>query len=85
MTNCEVQRHLIIWDLYKAKAQTLARDQSDFDLALPRMTLEARAWLLRHLEKRFPEGHAWITILRGIIVQQPGRGDAADSAPHPER
>ena len=50
--------------LYKAKPQTLAKDQSDFDLAVPRMTREAQAWLLRQLEKRFPGGHAWIISLR---------------------
>ncbi|MCD4702599.1 MAG: amino acid transporter [Candidatus Aegiribacteria sp.] len=55
--------------LYKAKPQTLAKDQSDFDLAVPCMTFKARAWLLRHLEKRFPEGHAWITVLGEMMIQ----------------
>lgn len=50
--------------LYKAKTQTLAKDQSDFDLAVPLMAPGARVWLLRHLEKSFSEGHRWITILR---------------------
>ena len=70
--------------LYKAKPQTLAKDQSDFDLAVPRMTSEAHAWLLGHLEKRFPEGHAWITSLSERMAQQPGGDDAANRAAHPQ-
>jgi len=50
--------------LYKAKPQTLDKDQSDFDFAVPCMTREARTWLLHHLEKRYPEGHDWISVLR---------------------
>jgi len=54
--------------LYKAKPQTLAKDQSDFDLAVPHMAREAHVWLLRQLEKRFPGGHAWFTSLRGEVA-----------------
>jgi hypothetical protein len=50
--------------LYKAKPETLDKDQSDFDLALPRVAPEDRAWLRRHLETRFPDGHPWIESLR---------------------
>ena len=50
--------------LYKAKAQILAKDQSDFDLVVPYMSLEALEWLLRNFEKRFPEDHHWIITLR---------------------
>ena len=69
--------------LYKAKSQTLAKDQSDFDLTVPQMPREAQAWLLRHLERIFPKGHAWITSLMQLIAQQPPRGAAEDRAPHP--
>ena len=57
--------------LYKAKPQTPRKDQSDFDLAVPRMTRKAQAQLLRHLEKTFPEGHPWMTRLRETMAQQP--------------
>lgn len=50
--------------LYKAKPRTLEKDQSDFDLAAPCVTHEARIWLLNCLEKRFPDGHAWVTSLK---------------------
>jgi hypothetical protein len=56
--------------LYKAKQKTLEKDQSDFDLAVPQMTSEEKAWLLRHLEKRFPHGHTWIRSLRELMAQQ---------------
>lgn len=56
--------------LYKAKPQTQDKDQSDFDHAVPHMTQEAQAWLLRHLDKRFPEGHAWIISLKERAAQQ---------------
>jgi hypothetical protein len=49
--------------LYKAKRETLAKDQSDFDLAVPRLTEDARAWLLSQLQRRFPDGHEWIAAI----------------------
>ena len=54
--------------LYKAKPQTLPKDQSDFDLAVPQMPREAQEWLLRHLEKLFAEGHPWIAMLREAMA-----------------
>jgi hypothetical protein len=63
--------------LYKAKPETLAKDQADFDLTLPELPGEARAWLLAGLEKRFPGGHEWIVDLRR--QDNPGH----ESAPHP--
>jgi hypothetical protein len=50
--------------LYKAKQGTLPKDQSDFDLVVPRLQPEARVWLLRCLEQRFPQSHPWITRMR---------------------
>jgi len=50
--------------LYKAKPETLAKDQADFEAAMPLITEPACAWLLACLEKRFPGGHAWINALR---------------------
>jgi hypothetical protein len=50
--------------LYKAKLDTQARDQADFDHAVPKLSGDARAWLLDCLEKRFPQGHVWIANLR---------------------
>ncbi|MBN1268913.1 MAG: amino acid transporter [Kiritimatiellae bacterium] len=55
--------------LYKAKPQTLAKDQADFDLVVPRMSREQQTWLLRRLEKRFPDGHPWIASLRAVVSQ----------------
>ncbi|MHB9025924.1 MAG: nucleotidyltransferase domain-containing protein, partial [Armatimonadota bacterium] len=56
--------------LYKAKPHTLTKDQSDFDLAVPCLTREAQAWLLRQLLRRFPEGHDWITALTAITTRR---------------
>jgi hypothetical protein len=50
--------------LYKAKTQTLEKDNADFQVALPMMDPQACTWLLRHLERRFPEGPGWIERLR---------------------
>jgi len=49
--------------LYKARPETAPKDQADFALVAPRLSIEARAWLLRALEKRFPAGHEWIVDL----------------------
>lgn len=50
--------------LYKAKGETLDRDQTDFDAALPLLERSACAWLLECLTRRFPQGHAWVNELR---------------------
>lgn len=51
--------------LYKAKPDTLAKDQSDFEATLPHLPPSARRWLLDCLTRRFPDGHPWIDRLRG--------------------
>ena len=56
--------------LYKAKARTLAKDQADYDHAVPRLPADAQQWLLRQLEKRFPQGHGWIVDLRDRTARQ---------------
>jgi hypothetical protein len=66
--------------LYKAKPQTLNKDQSDFDHAVPRMTRDTQSWLLRHLEKRFPNGHVWITSLKKRMAQQVAEPDTLTGA-----
>ena len=53
--------------LYKAKPETLDKDQSDFDLAVPRITREEQAWLLHHLETRLADDHPWAIRLRELI------------------
>jgi hypothetical protein len=50
--------------LYKAGPDTLEIDDADFQVALPLMEDTACAWLLECLEKRFPDGHAWIERLK---------------------
>jgi len=50
--------------LYKAKPETLEKDEADFQVALPLMEEAASVWLLECLEKRFPDGHAWIEQLK---------------------
>ena len=49
--------------LYKAKAGTLAKDDADFEVALPLLGADARRWLLACLERRFPGGHGWVERL----------------------
>jgi len=49
--------------LYKARPQTLEKDQADFEVTIPLLDTPTCAWLLRCLEKRFPEGHRWIERL----------------------
>ena len=55
---------------YKAKSQTLAKDQSDFDLAVPELSRGEQEWLLRHLQKRFVDGHPWIGMLREAMARK---------------
>ena len=50
--------------LYKAKANTLEKDEADFQAVCPQLALEARDWLLRCLNRRFPDGHPWLDRLR---------------------
>jgi hypothetical protein len=50
--------------LHKARAETLEIDEADFQVAVPLMGHRARAWLLECLQKRFPDGHAWIDQLK---------------------
>ena len=54
--------------LYKAKAETLDKDRADFDVAVPLLDARARRWLTRCLERRFPEGHAWIDALAASLA-----------------
>ena len=56
--------------LYKAKSETLEKDEADFQVAVPLMEDSACAWLLECLEKRFPDGHAWIEQLKERQAQQ---------------
>jgi hypothetical protein len=52
--------------LYKAKPDVLAKDQSDFDLAVQRMQPPERSWLLTQLQKRFADSHPWIGRLKDL-------------------
>jgi len=56
--------------LYKAKPETLDKDQSDFGLAVPQMEREDQQWLLQRLKERFADGHRWIDELNDILAQQ---------------
>jgi len=49
--------------LCKAKAETLAKDDADFEVALPLLGAEAKRWLLACLGRRFPGGHTWVRRL----------------------
>jgi hypothetical protein len=60
--------------LYKAKAETLAKDQADFDHAVPCLRDEDQRWLLEQLERRFPTGHEWIAGLRKMGITTKPRG-----------
>ena len=55
--------------LYKAKPETMAKDQADFDLTVAQLPCDSQAWLLDRLEKRFSKGHVWITSLRKEMAQ----------------
>jgi hypothetical protein len=50
--------------LYKARA-TRARDQVDFEHAVPQLAIDARTWLLESLRIMDPE-HAWISVLKAL-------------------
>jgi hypothetical protein len=62
--------------LYKAGRDIIAKDQSDLDLAAPRMHPGEQRWLLRRLERRFPDGHPWIEQLKELIAQHPSPHDS---------
>ena len=51
--------------LYKAKPQTLEKDQIDFEAAAPLLDEAGRMWLLENIRKRFVSGHEWIEVLQG--------------------
>jgi hypothetical protein len=55
--------------LYKAQPETPAKDQADFDLAIPRLQPQEQKWLLDQLQKRFADGHPWIGQLKDHIAQ----------------
>ena len=61
--------------LYKAKAETLAKDDADFEVALPMLGAEARRWLLACIERRFPGGHRWVERLTGSRQEQRAERD----------
>jgi hypothetical protein len=48
--------------LYKATGRR-AKDQHDFDLAVPRMDLAARAWLATALTVYLRRPHPWTDVL----------------------
>jgi hypothetical protein len=48
--------------LYKAKGNR-EKDWQDFHACLPRLTVEAKAWLKQALRLAHPEGHAWHDFL----------------------
>ena len=50
--------------LYKAKKDTLSKDQLDFDASLPLLVEDSKTWLLDQLKVQFPEGHPWISTLK---------------------
>jgi hypothetical protein len=54
--------------LYKAKPDILAKDQSDFELAVPQMRPEDREWLLRHLERLFGHDHPWAEQIKELMT-----------------
>jgi hypothetical protein len=69
--------------LYKARSETLDKDDSDFRVCAPRLQPQAQGWLLSCLTKRFPDGHKWIEWIKELRAQPSGRGDPEDRAPHP--
>jgi len=52
--------------LYKAGANMLEKDETDFAVAAPMLNEAERAWLLENLRKRFPAEHQWIEKLKAV-------------------
>jgi hypothetical protein len=49
--------------LFKAKDLPVAKDEADFDAALPLLGESEKEWLRLGLEKQFPNSHPWIERL----------------------
>ncbi len=71
--------------LHKARPETLEIDEADFQVAVPLMEETACAWLLECLEKRFPDGHAWIEQLKKRQAQPGLSGRRMTEAPQGHR
>jgi len=52
--------------LYKARSETVNKDDADFRNCAPLLEPEKREWLLSCLEQRLPDGHQWIALLREL-------------------
>jgi hypothetical protein len=55
--------------LYKAKKETLEKDERDFSIVLPLLNREAREWLVKSLSMQFPEGHEWLTRINETLTK----------------
>ena len=51
--------------LFKAREETLTKDQADFDRVAPHLPRPAARWLLSSLRAQFPDGHPWAEALAG--------------------
>ncbi|MBF6034933.1 amino acid transporter [Pseudomonas sp. P155] len=58
--------------LFKAK-HTRAKDRSDFAMALPRMSVQERVWLVRHLTLLHPE-HDWLDAVQALSAPPTAQG-----------
>ena len=54
--------------LYKAKKETLEKDERDFAIVLPLLSRDACEWLAKALSLQFPEGHEWITRINETLT-----------------
>lgn len=52
--------------LYKARPETLDKDDVDFRNCAPLLEREKREWLLSCLERHLPAGHPWISLLKEL-------------------
>src|ERR1051325_3379298 len=59
--------------LFKARKETIGKDDADFNVAIPLLSHVSRSWLLECLTRRFPDGHEWIARLNDLI-HAPQRG-----------
>jgi len=55
--------------LYKARPETLQKDDADFKNCVPSLESEAQEWLLSCLMKHLPKDHEWITVLKEQLTQ----------------